>query len=533
MADLIGALRVALGLDTAAFETGTKRAKASLNSLEADFAKLGAALTRFAGLFGVALGGGALVQFTQQSLAAAAALGRVADQAGISSTQLQQLAFAFRDTTVNQEQLAQASATLARNLSELQTGTGGFLSFLRNSAPHLVEQFRNVTDVSQAWSLLADVLQGLPNAHDRVRVAQAALGEAGARVANIMGQLGSQGFRRAADEAIRLGQVMDEQTIRQARELELRFRELGTFLSTQFARAAVAAADALNLLSRPLETQLADARSRLALIQERLAAERQVGETEASRARLEQSRVALLERIAELERQIAERRATPTPDEANRLVSNALARANEQLQAYMDRLQGTPIIFDQAGLSAEGWAARVETATRLVTAATEDSGAVAARVAAMKLQLARQEQQAILQTATMAAQTITALFPKSKGAAIAAAVINTAVGITRALSEVPWPWNWVQAGLIAAQGAAQIAAIRSASPTGGSTAPSVSGGGAGAGGGGGEGQAPQRVIISQVDPAAIFTGEVFNRFIEELNSRAENGHLVVASKLIS
>ena len=505
--DLIGALRVALGLDSAQFETGTKRVQSSLSRLEADFAKMRGAVTAFAGAFGVALSAQAIIQFTQQSLQAAAAIGRVAEQAGISTTQLQQLAFAFRDTTVNQEQLAQASATLSRNLSELQTGTGGFLSFLRNSAPQLVEQFRNVTDVSQAWSLLADVLQGLPNAHDRVRVAQAALGEAGARVADIMARLGSQGFRQVAEEAIRLGQVIDERTIRQARDLDNRMRELSTTLSTTFAQAATRAAEALGLLGPSLTTmerQLNAQASILAEAQARL--DRLVPGTQAYLI-AQDTLNNVFERWLRIATQVIERQNQLTPAvtanaDASRLVSNAVARANEQLQAFNDRLQGTPILFDQGGLSALGYAARVEQAERLVAAATEDSGAVAARVAAMKLQLQRQEQQAILQTASMAAQAITALFPKSKGAAIAAALINTAVGITRALSEVPWPWNWVQAGLIAAQGAAQIAAIRSASPTGGGTAPTVGGGGSSGGGavGGEEGRMPTRLMIETGRP---------------------------------
>jgi len=533
MAELIGALRVALGLDSAAFETGTKKVQSSLTRLEADFAKMGAAVSRFAGLFGVALSAGALVQFTQQSLQAAAALGRVAEQAGISSTQLQQLAFAFRDTTVNQEQLAQASATLARNLSELQTGTGGFLSFLRNSAPHLVEQFRNVRSVSEAWSLLADVLQGLPNAHDRVRVAQAALGEAGARVANIMGQLGSQGLRRAGDEALRLGQVIDEHTIRASRDLELRFRELSTVLSENFARAAIAAAEAIGLLARPVTLDSLNAElRRLAGIMDSLRVlGRDTTSVQAQYNRVLEQMRDLYRPLVALMGQVGTARMSDA--EATRLQSNAVARANEQLQAYMDRLQGTPVFFDQAGLSALAYGDRVAQAERLIAAATEDSGAVAARVAAMKLQLARQEQQAILQTASMAAQTITMLFPKSKGAAIAAAVINTAVGITRALSEVPWPWNWVQAGLIAAQGVAQIAAIRSASPSGGGSAPTVSGGGGSAGGGVGDAgaaRAPTLISIQGIDPSDIFRGDQVIGLIGQLNAAVQDGNVLISTR---
>src|SRR5690606_40586536 len=58
------------------------------------------------------------------------------------------------------------------------------------------------------------------------------------------------------------------------------------------------------------------------------------------------------------------------------------------------------------------------------------------------------------------------LFPKSKAAAIASAIINTAVAVTEAL-KLPPPLNFVQAGLVAAAGAAQVATIASTNISGG------------------------------------------------------------------
>jgi hypothetical protein len=72
------------------------------------------------------------------------------------------------------------------------------------------------------------------------------------------------------------------------------------------------------------------------------------------------------------------------------------------------------------------------------------------------------------------------LFAKNKGFAIAMAVVNTALGITMALSDPSLP-SWyarvAAAIVVAASGVAQIAAIRSASPGGGGGSISASGGG--------------------------------------------------------
>lgn len=71
----------------------------------------------------------------------------------------------------------------------------------------------------------------------------------------------------------------------------------------------------------------------------------------------------------------------------------------------------------------------------------------------------------MLDTATMAASTISSVFKNNKGASIASALINTAVGITKALAQ-GGIWGWAQAGLIAAAGAAQVAAISSTNEDG-------------------------------------------------------------------
>lgn len=86
-----------------------------------------------------------------------------------------------------------------------------------------------------------------------------------------------------------------------------------------------------------------------------------------------------------------------------------------------------------------------------------------------------QNRQQMLETATVASSTLTAMFRDNKVASIGAATINTAVGITKALSQ-QGALGWVQAGLIAAAGAAQIAAISGASESGAGSSPSVSSG---------------------------------------------------------
>jgi hypothetical protein len=175
----------------------------------------------------------------------------------------------------------------------------------------------------------------------------------------------------------------------------------------------------------------------------------------------------------------------------------------------------------------------VTQALALVNAATQDQGAVASRIAQMNLMLQRQQQQAILSTASQAANAITQLWPKSKGAAAASAIINTAVGITKALSEVPWPLNWIQAGLVAASGIAQLTAIRSASPTGGGANPSVGGGGGSMPAAAEGAPAGRSVTIQGIDPAALFSGRQVENLLGIINEEVANGATLISTRNIN
>jgi hypothetical protein len=63
-----------------------------------------------------------------------------------------------------------------------------------------------------------------------------------------------------------------------------------------------------------------------------------------------------------------------------------------------------------------------------------------------------------------------------KAFAIAEAIINTALAVTKALASASPPWNFILAAAVAAAGAAEIAIIASAKPGGGSSVSNVGGG---------------------------------------------------------
>jgi hypothetical protein len=124
------------------------------------------------------------------------------------------------------------------------------------------------------------------------------------------------------------------------------------------------------------------------------------------------------------------------------------------------------------------------------------------------------------------ASTLTQVFQKSKTAAIAAALINTYQGITAALKVDP-PYGFVLAGLVAAQGFAQVANIRSTSQSGGG------GSSAGVASAAAAPVAPvaaastQTLNVVGIDRKSLFSGDAVRDLAERLVEFQQDGGKVV------
>lgn len=135
------------------------------------------------------------------------------------------------------------------------------------------------------------------------------------------------------------------------------------------------------------------------------------------------------------------------------------------------------------------------------------------------------------------ANALTTIFGKSKTAAIAAALINTYQGITKALAELPPPFSYGMAAITAAMGMAQIAKIRSTSHnSSGGTVSAPSGGGSSAAAAPSAApvhQAPQTasqgqtLFVSGINPNSFFTGDVVRNLATKLIDYQRDGGKVV------
>jgi hypothetical protein len=128
-----------------------------------------------------------------------------------------------------------------------------------------------------------------------------------------------------------------------------------------------------------------------------------------------------------------------------------MASANAALQ-----LQGATLTQEML-LPWDLYAQKIENLNRLLALGAisqETYGRAAVKAAQDSINMASQY-------ATEVGTALTTIFKGNKAASIAAAIINTAVAITKALSAYPPPASFIMAGLQAAAGAVQIAAIKS------------------------------------------------------------------------
>jgi hypothetical protein len=122
VSNIIASLRVALGLDSAQFSTGAKRAQRDANTMAASINRslgsIKAGLAGFASAFSVGL----LARGIKSALDYAGSLGEVSQQLGVTTRDLQVFRFAAGQLGVSQEQLETGLSKLTITLGRVAAG---------------------------------------------------------------------------------------------------------------------------------------------------------------------------------------------------------------------------------------------------------------------------------------------------------------------------------------------------------------------------------------------------------------------------
>ena len=573
----LGKLSVEIGGDTTGLDRAGERAREVVREMDGMFRRLkfvvGAA-TGTLGAFGLAwkvAAAGAVTAIAGVSLA----LSRIGDSSKELDTLAQQTGLVARELGVLKqaaEETGVSTEALARGLSQWSDSSSDAAFALGELGIRLKDADGTIRDMSAVLGDVATKFASWQDGATKAELATRLFGESGRALIPILNQ-GVEGVQKLGERAQTTGKIIDQDAIRAARELSTEWQRLKNSvyaLATDWANAFAQwitpalrelvklTADGVDGIRNLMRALFGIGNTKLqGLVEELRSVDKQISILQEKKAGFEEAfkvspaRRALMNQIGEAQGMIQELEARRTDIE--REMGNTIARpvdkreAPPQVDTQAEQLKRMRAELDQFMADYFGEVPWVqdwnlilntvgyEDALKRLEDAEKKGVLTSEQFTKRKADLARQEQQNIYETASMLGTTLTAVFSKNKAAAIAAAVINTGVAITRTLAQVPYPYDLIQAGLVAAQGAAQIAAIRSTSQEGGGSTPSVSSGGGSAGaaaaaGADTGGDMGRSLHIQGVDPAHIFSGQAVEGLISAINEAVSNGVTLITTE---
>jgi hypothetical protein len=474
---VIGALRVVLGADTAAFETGLKGASNRMDGFAKDMAKMGAAV-------GLAIAGAAVAigVAVGRALDEADKLGKAAQKIGIPVEELSKLKFAAELADVSIEQLQTGVSKLSRAMSEISGGkTSG-------AAAEAFTALRiKVTDANGKLKATDDILleiagkfEGFRDGAEKTALAVALFGKSGADLIPFLNQ-GATGITALKKQAEDLGIVIDEKTAKAAEQFNDNLKTLGKLSDAATISIAAFLAPALALLtSKLIEVQIEGTKTNtvMSVIGEVLAKSfpgiaAAIKATAAAMAGAQTESLGLQLGVEALDNKIKEfgKEKPPAPVLIDRAKLEADRKAAVDAMATIEAEQLA--IMERFRTPAEEMAAEVQKindafARGILT--QEQFGIVSQRVAEKAAETYAATASSALGNFSKAFEGIAGknkeLFIASKAFGIAQATIDTYIGANKALASAPPPLNFIAAAAVIAAGIANVIKISSQTPPG-------------------------------------------------------------------
>jgi hypothetical protein len=245
--NVIGALMVSLGLDSAQYTTGLKRAQGEAVAFQGKLGPIGQALSQMAGIgktFAIGLGAGLataglsnLGATVRGVVADLGGLQDAADRIGLGTEDLQGLQAGFKLAGVDIADTNSALEIFAERLGSAAEGQGALAPILKRAGIALRDQRGEMRPTLDLLRDLAALMQAAGSEQERLALAQDAFGKGGRSLV-----LALQGGPQAVDEIIRsareAGLVLDESLVKRAAELDDKF-DLLTMRVAAWAKATV------------------------------------------------------------------------------------------------------------------------------------------------------------------------------------------------------------------------------------------------------------------------------------------------------
>jgi hypothetical protein len=559
----VGKLVITISGDTKDVEAAAARVGKSLKGMDKDVQGTARnAVTSFRdmarSILPAATAAGVLVTAFRAFHAAIAdvtALDRLSQATGTSMRGLQSLRTVVEQTGGDFNALSQTLATHAQRLQEAvlnpATPAAQALRALGISATDAAGNMRTLDDMLPD---LAERFSRYADGANKSALASRLFGEAGGPEMVRLLNLGRDELARLRREHESTSKAIDVEKVRELQRANALLTDATRQLATEFALMAAGPAravlDNLTALIRYLNqasgASMPRAAQAMVELQARLG-ELALIEGEMARSnRLTRWLTDATGRAPELQRQIqalreelagfvradeeAYARRQQRRQQAPGQDPDAIARQQFALEQWLAAASGQRTMLQDLDAAWQTHAQIVDGAVSRIRAVQQTAAQQEMAIARVRQQLLVQYDQQLVGVARSVGSAIAQMWPKQKGAAIAAAIINTAAGVTEAM-KLPFPLNWAQAAAVAAMGAAQIGTIRSTNSDGASGgAPSASAGAAATA----PAAAPQQMSlhIQGLDPAAIFSGAQVEELLRVINNATMNGHVLISTRNI-
>jgi hypothetical protein len=241
---LIGALRATLGLDTANFEAGSKRARSiakrdataiqkSLDDVRKSFKNMIAAASV-----------GALTVVTKRALEYASSLGEVAQQLGVTTKELQEYRYAASQVGISNEEMDKSLAKLTRNIGEAKAGSKAQATTFRELGVAIQDANGKVYTAGEVIPKLADALAKIKDPATRARLEIELFGKTGQKLDTLLAG-GSAAVNGLRDAAQKLGVVLSDEQIQNADETADKLAAMKQVLEARIAGVVSDNADAI------------------------------------------------------------------------------------------------------------------------------------------------------------------------------------------------------------------------------------------------------------------------------------------------
>ncbi|KQZ00905.1 hypothetical protein ASD45_08560 [Pseudolabrys sp. Root1462] len=218
---VIGALRVVLGADTAALETGLKDARSSLASFGAS---AGAVLTAA----GAAMAAGltAATYAVKKQIDSFDDLSKTSQKIGVPVEQLSALRYAAQLSDVSSEALTKGLGKLARSAVDAAQGSTTAVAAYRALGISFRDSGGNIKQVGDLLPQIADRFAAMKDGTTKTALAMQIFGKAGADMIPLLNS-GGAGLREMTTEAAAFGLVIDQNTGRAAEAFNDNLTRLG------------------------------------------------------------------------------------------------------------------------------------------------------------------------------------------------------------------------------------------------------------------------------------------------------------------